>query len=426
MRGLFVFSVVLCPTLVVACGARTGLGIDVFADASVLFDSTTEDRADVRLVDAALLDTQAIDSSVFDAAILPDAMPGDAGSPVQGIAIGINDTCVVQSSGVLKCFGFSGGSTATAIAGLDGPVVGVDVGRGVFARIQSDELEVWGHDLFDILGLGADGGIVKSPTPLSSLGFTVAGADSSYTHSCAVLVDGDAACWGINGSGELGDGLVGGRQPFPTPVKGLGGFATAIITGSAFTCALLSGGKVQCWGQNGLGQLGDGTGNDSASPVDVLGMTDAVAIAAGTLHACALRSTGTVLCWGDDEWAQLGDGVIPDGGDNYEFAPVDVVGLSGVTAITAGGFSTCALLTNGTVWCWGNNGLGQLGDGTQKLRASPVSVQGISNAIAIAIGTSKACALLSTGAAKCWGGGNLGNPKAANPSLTPVDVVGLP
>ena len=93
--------------------------------------------------DAALLDMQTIDSSVFDAAILPDAMPGDAGSPVQAIAIGTNDTCVVQPSGVLKCFGSLSGFTANAIGGLDGPVVGVKVGRGVFARIQSDELEVW-------------------------------------------------------------------------------------------------------------------------------------------------------------------------------------------------------------------------------------------------------------------------------------------
>jgi hypothetical protein len=399
----------------------------VLADASVLpLDATTQDSADGRVADAAILDSpQVVDATVLDSAVLPDATPGDAGSPVPSIAIGSYGTCVVQSTGVLKCFG-NNAKTATAIGGLDGPVVGVGVGGGVFARIQTDELETWGNDTNFILGLGGDGGFVATPTPVSALGYNVVAAASRVQHSCAALVGGGVACWGIEESGDLGDGQSSGIRTLPQPVVGLGGPAVAVATGNEFTCALLSTGKVQCWGSNYLGQLGDGTGNSNTSPTDVLGITDAVAISAGGLHACALRSTGTVRCWGDDGFGQLGDGVIPDGGDNYDLAPVDVAGLSGVKAITAGGFSSCALLTNGTVQCWGLNQLGQLGDGTQLDRASPVSVQGISSAIAVAIETIKACALLSTGAAKCWGAGNLGDPKAANPSLTPVDVIGLP
>jgi alpha-tubulin suppressor-like RCC1 family protein len=296
-------------------------------------------------------------------------------------------------------------------------------------------------------------------------------------HSCLLTVNNGVKCWGADDAGQVGDGANATPRLTPVDVAGLSGGVAQIAASGSQSCALIVGNSVVCWGdfkfvpapQNGLaadvaaiagggshfcaiinstsfpgaarcwgrGPLGDGTQNDSSIPVQVSGLTSGVvAIAAykngiGNSASCALLSNGSVWCWGENSRGQLGDGTTTD-----RLTPVLVSGLSsGVTAISAGSNHACALLQSGGVRCWGDNDDGQLGDGTFTDRPTPVDVVGLSSGVvAISAGgdfsDGHTCARLATGALQCWGSnhdGQLGiGGSQFTAQSTPVDVIGLP
>jgi len=159
--------------------------------------------------------------------------------------------------------------------------------------------------------------------------------------------------------------------------------ATAIAVGSFTACAIRPDRTVACWGLNDQGQLGNGTRDTSPNnnwtpelvPQEVSRLEGAIAVAVGGEYACAIITAGRVKCWGSNQLGELGAG-LPTGAGSFSATPVDVVGVTGATRITTGYSSACVIVAGGRVKCWGSGDLGQLGNGSTRDRNAPVTVKG--------------------------------------------------
>jgi YVTN family beta-propeller protein len=248
-------------------------------------------------------------------------------------------------------------------------------------------------------------------------GVTVLAAGEN--HNCAVVA-GAVRCWGENTLGQLGDGTTLSHAT-PRPVAGITS-AVAVTAGVNHSCALIADGTVRCWGNNASGQLGDGTFDEHYTPVPVAGLTGVVQLSAGDFHTCAVLDTGGVRCWGDNQYFQLGDG-----STTTRPSPVAAWGVSGASAVAAGSAHSCAIVAGGTLMCWGNNSSGQFGDGTQGGGQIPVATPAVTGATSIAASSAYTCAVVAGGEVRCFGQnafGSLGDGTATM-RLTPVTAIGV-
>jgi alpha-tubulin suppressor-like RCC1 family protein len=281
-----------------------------------------------------------------------------------------------------------------------------------------------------LLGCGPDErGAATSPftgSGESEIVFKPGSVAAGAQHGCSInQATGTPKCWGYNAYGQLGDGTTTLRTS-AVSVIGLPAVSAAEIdAGSGHTCTVLSNGTVWCSGLNSVGQLGDNTTVNRMSPVQVVGIANAVSVATGGYHTCAALADGTMRCWGSNASGQIGDNTTID-----QTSPVVVTGLpsgQSVVSLSAGEGHTCATLSDGTAWCWGRNTSGQLGNGSTVNKIVPTQVVGMTTATQISAGTEHTCAVLANGTVQCWGygvHGALGNGFGTS-STSPVTVYGL-
>ena len=192
-------------------------------------------------------------------------------------------------------------------------------------------------------------------------------------HTASLRSDRTVVCWGNNGNGELGDGTNNSSNT-PVKVKDINGNIltgiTAVSARGGYTVALKTDNTVWSWGLNGNGQLGDGTTTYRNEAVQVKNsstgqaLTDVTAVSAGGAHTVALKKDGTVWSWGWNCFGQLGDGTTTDSNKAVQVKDSSGQPLADITAVSAGGCHTIAVKKDGTVWSWGWNDWDQLGDGT--------------------------------------------------------------
>lgn len=365
----------------------------------------------------------------------PDTGPPDAGpppAPREQLATGDEHTCVIRPDRRVACwgdndFGELGNGTRTAenrpvsTAMLEG-AFGIAAGANhTCAMVGAGSVRCWGRN--DDGQLGDTTTLQRSfPTDVVLLPDAV-DVCAGEAHTCVVVSDGTVKCWGLDANGQLGDGRAdfGSRAP-STPAVGVSG-ALEVVCGNAHTCALISDGRVMCWGSNEFAQIGRAALLAlNATPEAVPMIGDAIAVGAGAEHTCVVRAGGQVWCFGKNDYGQTGQ-LPPMAPPLITPAPMRVgITFAGAFQSELGRSHSCAAHGAGDYLCWGRNDSGQLGDGTTVNRSTVDGVMGLVPETAeVAAGRSHSCAMTTAGRVFCWGsnsGGQLGvGPMPPDPTI---------
>ena len=213
---------------------------------------------------------------------------------VTAITVGSDHSCALLKSGQSMCWGRNntgqlGDSTTTnrtqavAVSNLtdsEHRVVAINAGKQDSCALLSDgSVKCWGKNSFAQLGLGFTSTFEAIPHQVVGLTSGVAAISVGGIHACTLMQDGSERCWGSNSNGQIGIGSTDAVITTPHTITALGNDVTAISTGQAHNCAMLSDGSIKCWGRNPDGQLGNGTFNQSNVPVPVTELNSAFDLA---------------------------------------------------------------------------------------------------------------------------------------------------
>jgi alpha-tubulin suppressor-like RCC1 family protein len=333
------------------------------------------------------------------------------------LAMGFHHACAVLAGGGVRCWGANGSGqlgngsvagspTAVSVSGITTATAVATGGNHSCALLAAGGVQCWGDGAAGQLG---NGGFAGSSTPVAVSGISDAVAIAAgFDHTCALIAGGNLRCWGRGLEGQLGNAnFANSATPVSVPVGAL--VVVALAAGSSHTCVVLDNGTMQCWGKEANGQVGNGSiAGNTASPVKVLNITNAIAVAAGFEHTCAVLGDGDTRCWGLNDGGQLGVGL---SAATLMRSGTPVVVSGPVLGFDAGGNHTCAFTPTGTVNCWGSNAFGEAGNNLGSVSGVPNLVFGLDatagsaaeNAVSLGLGADHSCAALASGRAKCWG-----------------------
>lgn len=305
----------------------------------------------------------------------------------------------------------------------------------VVGNAGRDALDIycWGSNESGQLGIETPDAPPRSPSPVVSYTPTttwlaqLAGGGST---TCAVIGGSfHRVCWGSNNFGQLGDGTTDGA-PVPRSVDEP---AVGVLSGKSHFCGRTSAGEIWCWGYNARGQLGRGVESPRGTTPERVGdRSDWRSIEAEGLHSCGIRNDGTLWCWGYNDSGELGVG------DRLNRTTPARVGCEPTqsdvcfedwTTVSTGEYHTCGIRREGTLWCWGGHGNGQLGIGGGTSQATePRAVIADTAWDAVVAGFRNTCAIRSDGALFCWGAGTEGQngDGARERRSVPVEVAAPP
>jgi len=361
------------------------------------------------------------DETPRDAGILPIARDGTGSGAVKEIEAHTDTTCAVFDNGTAKCWGANGSN------GL--------IGQGNTVTAYGD-VAVETIDLLSPIHFGA-GHLVRSIKMERDI-------------RCALLSDGQISCWGnnatTNGALGIGDTTSGAITSPATPRMVMSSEpARDLSVRNRGGCALLTDGKVACWGQNTSGELGLGTTTNqadmtAASAINFGGVAGvgAIALSGGGSHTCATLANGESTCWGAGGSGQLG--LTPPTpthfGDNAGEATLnDRVGaMSDVMMSFSATDTSCHINSQRDLRCWGANSAGNLGVGNTTSDSSLKSVTNGNKIADLSLSYQNTCALYTNGNIKCWGDGSqgqLGQPTlngstyGNDASETPINMPGV-
>lgn len=324
--------------------------------------------------------------------------------------VGFTGACTVSGSGSVACWGrglyglFAAGNgrsrtTPTNVAGIT-EAVEVSVGATIAcARLSTGAVQCWGDNAY--LQSGSPGFIsMVQPQTVPNVSNAVAVAAGGQ-HACALIQDGSVTCWGGNQYGQSGQVISSTVAQPPTTVPDLTN-VVEIDAGMNSTCVRRSDATMRCFGVNDSGQLGNGTlGTPSATPVSP-GLNGVLDISVGYNHVCAIVQSGAdevVRCWGNDQQRKLGGATA---GTAVTPKPA-AAAITDAVQVSADVNNTCVVRATGAVVCWGANFAGQLGIGSVTGGTpTPTLVTGVSNASEVGVGFA-VCTRLDTGSIKCWG-----------------------
>lgn len=355
--------------------------------------------------------------------------------------------CAIRTQGDLFCWGSTAGSGAT-----DGSTMGNNVsatqaaptktvGDYEWANISAGGSHTcgvqidgsgwcWGSPANEKSGLSSpySGNHNNIPRPLSGA-YTWITVQAGGAHTCGLVTDGTIRCWGIGGSGQIGNGNTS-----QTPNKTLVDLATNSVTGTAWialdsdtgsNCAIRNDNSLWCWGAGAEGRMGDGDVANNNSPNIVSGGYSWAQVSTGTYHTCGVQTNGTGWCWGSNGNGRLGDN---GAAAAQQTTPFQVSGGYTWKKISSGNEHSCGIRTDGTLMCWGEGGSGRLGTGNSTDVNVPTAISGGGTWLDVHAGFSQTCALKSDKTIWCWGSDQykaLGNGETITGSQnTPQPIAG--